>query len=104
MGNILLSVLPPIATVIVTAMLTRFFTRKKQAAEIESLELGNVEKATAIWRELAEGLNKKVDEISQQNKELKQEVRKLEAKVQSLTSENRKLTELIKKYNVGDTK
>ncbi len=87
---------------LIAAVITWFFSRKKQSAEVESTELDNVNKATSIWRELAEDLKKQVDDlregqqrIFEENSLLREEVVKLEKKVHLLTSENKKLRQLI---------
>ncbi len=96
--------LPEIATGIVTAFTTWFFTRKKQAADIERTELDNVDKATGIWRQLAKDMKEEVDQlrdnqqelfeeqhrILNENRKLREEVVKLEKKVAELTKENKK--------------
>tara|TARA_Y100000768_G_C23778970_1_gene587037 strand:+ start:204 stop:548 length:345 start_codon:yes stop_codon:yes gene_type:complete len=86
-----------------------FFTRRHKRAQAKGTELDNVEKATAIWRELAEDLKSEVhkmrekqsyvldkqDELIVENKRLTYEITKLEKKVQALTRENKKLRELL---------
>ncbi len=87
---------------LITAIITWFLSRKKQSVEVKSTELDNVNKATSIWRELAEDLKKQVDDlrkgqqrIFEENKLLRKEVLQLEKKVHLLTSENKKLRQLI---------
>ena len=74
---------------VIFSLLISFFAggklkKKKDAADLKSTELENTEKAISIWRELAEGLSKKVDLMQQtqmqllkENQELRDEVRQL---------------------------
>lgn len=48
-----------------------FFTRKKSNAEAKGSELQNVEHAIKIWRETAEKLSARVDELSKEIDELR---------------------------------
>lgn len=50
------------------------FTRKKQAQDVKSSELENVQEAIKIWRETAMELQKRVDEMEKEIKLLRQEV------------------------------
>lgn len=114
-----IDVIPQILIAFFTALITWFFARRKNAAEVDSMELDNVDKATGIWRQLAEDLklevdtlrnnqqrilteqslilsenrelNQKVNDLTTQNAKLTKEIRTLETKVQSLTRENKKL-------------
>lgn len=99
------------AASLITAIITWIFSRKKQAAEVASTNLDNINKATAIWQELAEKLKVQVDEllvgqekIFKENRSLKLEIEKLEGIVKTLTSANRKLTKIISSKNNCDTK
>lgn len=99
----------PVVTSIVSAFVAWFFTRRKKEAEAESAELDNVEKATGIWRQMAQDMTEKVNELYanqqvilleqqkliRENSSLKSEIVKLEMKVNSLTRENKKLRELL---------
>ena len=51
------------AASLITAIITWIFSRKKQAAEVASTNIDNINKATAIWQELAEKLKVQVDEL-----------------------------------------
>lgn len=51
-----------------------FFTRKKTNAEAKGSELENVEQAIKIWRETAEKLSKRVDELSAEVDELRKDL------------------------------
>lgn len=48
-----------------------FFTRKKSNAEAKGSELQNVEHAIKIWRETAEKLSARVDELSKEIDEMR---------------------------------
>jgi len=48
-----------------------FFTRKKSNADAKGSELENVEQAIKIWRETAEKLSARVDELSKEIDELR---------------------------------
>lgn len=73
-------------TALITAVITWFFTRRKQNAEIESNEIDNVEKAIKIWRDMSEGLKHQIDN-------LKKEISNLETLVNDLKKENSNLRE-----------
>ena len=56
-----------------------FFTRKKQAQDVKSSELENVQEAIKIWRETAMELQKRVDEMEKEIKLLREEVETVHA-------------------------
>ncbi len=85
------------ASSLITAIAGWLFSRKKQAAEIRSTEVDNVDKATKIWRDLAQELRDELSLLIKENAEMKQEIKKLEIKVQSLMRENKKLRQLLEK-------
>lgn len=51
-----------------------FFTRKKSNADAKGSELENVEHAIKIWRETAEKLSARVDELSKEVEELRNDL------------------------------
>jgi len=51
-----------------------FFTRKKSNADAKGSELENVEHAIKIWRETAEKLSARVDELSLKVEELQKDL------------------------------
>ncbi len=51
-----------------------FFTRKKTNAEAKGSELENVEQAIKIWRETAEKLSARVDELSREVNDLRNDL------------------------------
>ncbi len=51
-----------------------FFTRKKSNAEAKGSEMDNVEQAIKIWRETAERLNARVEELSKEIDELRNDL------------------------------
>lgn len=63
------------------------FARRKNIAEAQSNEIDNLSKAVTIWRELAENLERKVDQVISENKSLKGEIQSLEMQVKQLTRE-----------------
>lgn len=74
-----------------TAAITWFFARKKQAAEVKTNELDNVEKAIVIWRGIAEDLGKKVDMLTAKCEVLSQEIDALRKENQSLKANLRQI-------------
>lgn len=63
----------------------------KVQAEVDQIELGNVEKAIEIWRSVASDLRKEVSELKaeitnlrKENEHLKQEIQKLEKAIQKI--------------------
>jgi len=103
--------LPILSTSAATAVIGWLFGRKKQIAEIRSIELDNADKAAKIWRDLASELKKDLLMLHEENKQMRANVKELESKVQeliaenkelkrkfqSLTTENKKLRQLIEK-------
>lgn len=67
-----------------TAIWSWFRARKRDAAEIRTAEIENVEKAITIWRNLAQDMRARVDELTNQ-------VTQLNAKVDHLNAENESL-------------
>lgn len=64
----------PILTTLAGAFSGWFFGRRKQQAETMHSELQTIEKAVAIWREIAQDLKKELAAQSLQINELRQEV------------------------------
>lgn len=58
--------------------------RKRDAAEIRTAEIENVEKAITIWRNLAQDMRARVDELTAQVVALNQKVDHLNAENESL--------------------
>ncbi len=92
MENELLPVLSTVIISFITALITWGFTRKKQEQETISTELDNVEKATQIWRELAQDLKKQIDQLQKEMNELKKEVH-------TYRKENQQLKRTLKTQN-----
>lgn len=67
------------------------FGRRKQKAEAESSELDNVEKAVAIWRQIASDLEGKFTALQTQVTELQKHVLKLELENEKLKDKNNEL-------------
>jgi predicted RNase H-like nuclease (RuvC/YqgF family) len=70
-----------------------FFTRKKSNAEAKGSELENVEQAIKIWRETAEKLSLRVDELSK-------EVEELRADLVTVHRENKQLKDYLYKRGI----
>jgi predicted nucleic acid-binding Zn-ribbon protein len=83
MNDLLLAVVP---TVIGSAV-TWFFARKKNDAEAESVELENVQKAIAIWRESATELSKKCAELTEEIGKLREENISLKIEIKALQTQ-----------------
>ena len=73
------------------ALVTWFFSRKKQKTEVESSEIDNVEKAITIWRQIASDLEGKFSALQTQVYDLQKRVLTLELENQRLESENLEL-------------
>jgi len=73
-----------------------FFTRKKTNAEAKGSELENVEQAIKIWRETAEKLSKRVDELSAEVDELRKDLI-------SVHRENKQLKDYLYKKGIDFT-
>jgi septal ring factor EnvC (AmiA/AmiB activator) len=70
-----------------------FFTRKKSNAEAKGSELENVEQAIKIWRETAEKLSLRVDELSK-------EIDELRADLVTVHRENKQLKDYLYKRGI----
>jgi hypothetical protein len=70
-----------------------FFTRKKTNAEAKGSELENVEHAITIWRETAEKLSARVDELSK-------EIDELRADLVTVHRENKQLKDYLYKRGI----
>lgn len=68
------TLLVPILTAFAGAFSGWFFGRRKQQAEAVQSELQTIEKAVAIWREIAQDLKKELAEQSEQIEKLREEV------------------------------
>lgn len=74
----------PVITGSVGAFLSWLITKKKNNADAQLSEVEGVEIATKIWRELAEEMTKKVDELRKLVDELKIENGKLQQEINEL--------------------
>ena len=70
-----------------------FFTRKKSNADAKGSELENVEHAIKIWRETAEKLSARVDELSK-------EIDELRADLVTVHRENKQLKDYLYKRGI----
>jgi len=109
---------------IITLVLTYFFTRRKYAVEVkkanleaDTTEIDNLDRATKIWRELSEGVTKRltsdIDQLREENRHtreklnaLTRENNALQAQMASLQKElvatkveNEKLMEQLRQFN-----
>lgn len=74
-----------------SSLVTWIFTRRKQNAEVASNELENVEKAVAIWRQIASDLEGKFTALQSEVLELRKQVIKVEVENEKLKSQNSEL-------------
>ena len=91
----------------VVSFITWFFARRKNDAEAKGTELDNVEKAIAVWREMAESLELKLKEsLDSQEKQremnglLQQELSEIKRQVKLLLCENEKLKRMVSDINI----
>lgn len=77
MESLITTLLAPIITTIVGAFAGWFFGRRKQQAEAVMNELETVEKAVAIWRQIAQDLKAEMELQSKQILSLRTEVEEL---------------------------
>lgn len=87
------------AAPVLTAAAGWFTGRRKLKADAASSELANVQHAIKIWRETAEALEGKVEELSHnldemrsENRSLKLQIENLERTIQSYATNNTKTT------------
>ena len=100
--NDIISIITPILTSIGGGFAGWFFTRKREAVDVQGIELKNVESVARMWRENAETWEEQLKELREdyldlleKHDELLKELKGLERKVQHLTLENKKLHEEI---------
>lgn len=103
--TVIQNILPEMAIGLVSAATAWVFSKRKYQAEASATEIENVDKAAAIWRELAESLKMEIEGLKTNQEallkknrtlldemdKLRTEMVQLETKVISLTRENRKL-------------
>jgi septal ring factor EnvC (AmiA/AmiB activator) len=70
-------------------------TAQNAEAMAESQELNNVEKAIAIWRKMAEDLEKELDKQRQKTVELTTQINELSKEVKRLTCINSRIMRLL---------
>ncbi len=66
------------------------FARRKNRLEQESKEIENIEKAVAVWREIAEDLKKVIDEKQNLENSLRQEIAELRERIRELENNQHK--------------
>ena len=100
--NDIISIITPILTSIGGGFAGWFFTRKREAVDVQGIELKNVESVARMCRENAETWEEQLKELREdyldlleKHDELLKELKGLERKVQHLTLENKKLHEEI---------
>jgi peptidoglycan hydrolase CwlO-like protein len=93
--KMLSTIIALLSSSVITGLLTWMFTRRKVTAEAKGAELDNVEKAVAIWRELATDLNKKLETLSQKCDALTTEITQLRAENKSLKKQMEKFGKTI---------
>jgi len=71
--------------------------KKKAAAEAESTELDNVEKAITIWREMAQQLKTELEQSGTRYVEVAQQVDELRKEVNKLTAASNKILKMLDK-------
>jgi uncharacterized protein HemX len=67
------------------------------AAQADSIELNNVEKAIEIWREIATDLKLKLKEAEEKSDRMADEIAQLRTEVKRLSVSNRKMIEMLNK-------
>lgn len=85
--NELLAVIPTIITSIVTSIVTWLFARKRNNAETDTVELDNVQKAVAIWRESATDLKEECTKLREEIAKLREENYNLKITLNDLQSQ-----------------
>lgn len=95
--------------VIITALLSSvtgltgwIFGRRKNIAQVRTIELDNIEKAVEIWRNLAESyalkltvIQAEIDKVSAENKSLKVEIDSMRDKLAKLSNDNKTLNRKV---------
>lgn len=94
MKEILIMIIAPLAA----SVLTWVFTRNKQIAEVKGVEIDNTEKIIRMWRELSEGMEKRlkaeIDVLRHENFDLKQEIIGLQKENELLKTRLKSLIEV----------
>ncbi|MGB7527699.1 MULTISPECIES: hypothetical protein [Sphingobacterium] len=103
MEQLIESLLIPLITSIAGAFSGWFFGRRKQTAEAVQSELESVEKAVAIWREIAQDLKKELAEQSLQIQNLQMEIGTLRRDNARLLSELKQIKKVQKEQGYDST-
>lgn len=90
------TLLVPTLTAFAGAFSGWFFGRRKQAAEAVASELETVEKAVAIWREIAQDLKKELAEQTAKIEAQSAKIVKLSEEVSTLRRDNARLLSEMK--------
>lgn len=104
MNELIMTVAVGAGATFFASLITWFFARRKTNADAKGAELDNVNKAVAIWREMAEALEKRLDEANiesqksrEENENLRLEVSEIKRQVKILLCENQKLKNMVNK-------
>lgn len=101
MEQLINALIIPLLTAFAGAFSGWFFGRRKQQAEAVASELETVEKAVAIWREIAQDLKKELAEQTEKIEAQSAKIVKLSEEVSTLRRDNARLLgemKVIKKH------
>lgn len=73
-----------VATNLSTGFFTWFFSRKKENAETESVQLQNIQSELDIYKSLLDDTKQRIEELLEANKHLRDTVEQLEEEVRTL--------------------
>lgn len=76
------------------AVITWFFSRRKQEQDLQASELENVEKAVGIYREMIENLGSELKKAITELNDAKSRIEELETIIEDLTTELKKYKQL----------
>ena len=72
---------------------------KLNRVKVKNTELDNVDKAAEIWRKLADGLNKEMQLMRDENKELRKKIDELTCEINELRKSNTELKQEVEFLN-----
>lgn len=92
----ILSLFVPAITMIAGTLIGSMLTRKKHNAEVDSLELENLQKLIEIWQKMARDIKVEYEELKKENQNLIEQMHSIENKMDALKNENDKLLKALK--------
>ena len=81
-----IAILGGVITSIVSGFASWFFTKRKYNAEVDNNLIGNMQESLEFYKTLADDNKQRLEEVLQENAELRKEISDLRAQVDRLTA------------------